>query len=272
MKKLVLFIELIVLGVLPGYSLKMQDVLYVGDLEKAHYMTVADIIKNDLLKKYSSWYSIPYNGKEVFVSEPQMAGVVRNDIDLFCQNTPLAYKSELEREFEPELYDSLKVLLRDLREEIKVNKPHYSISKSSLQISDYDLSKKGFNVSMLDIFGYPSQHEKSPSQFSAWLDDDLIKELVKVKTVKITERWSRTDEYLEFFMEVKNKRVALEVQKELGDFSPNGKVDLVYEFSIIDEEDKTYFLVTDIYLLYLPTQDIIWSAKRGDLSEEITLE
>lgn len=271
MKKLLLFIQLFITATFSGYSLKMQDVLHVGNLEKAHYVTVADILKHDL-ETIIRWYSIPYNGKEVFISEPQMAGVVRNDIDLFCQNTPLAYKSELEREFEPELYDSLKRQLRDLREEIKVNKPHYSIGSSSLRISDYDLTKKGFNVSMDDIFGYPSQDEKSPSQFSAWLNDDLIKELVKVKTVNITERWSRTYEYLEFFMEVKNKRVALEVQKELWNFSPNGKVDLVYEFSIIDEENKTYFLVTDIYLLYLPTQDIIWSVKRGDLSEEITLE
>ena len=271
MKKLLLFIQLFITATFPGYSLKMQDILYVENLEKAHEMSVNELLKTNLLKKYSSWYSIPYNGKEVFVSDIQMEGVLKNDINLFCHHTPLAYKSELEREFEPELYDSLKIQLRDLREEIKINNPHFSIGRFNLNITDYDLTQKGFNVKMGDIFSYPTEKNKVPNQYSYWLDNDLTKMIVKKDTSNFY-RLIIENEYLEFFIEVKNKRVALEIQKELGSFSRHGKVDLVYEFSIIDEEDKTYFLVTDIYLLYLPTQDIIWSAKRGDLSEEITLE
>lgn len=271
MKKLLLFIQLFITATLPGYSLKMQDVLYVGDLEKAHKLTTSDLLETDLYKKYMRCFAIPYEGKNVYISDIQMDGVIKNDIDLFCVSTPLAYKSELEREFQPELYDSLKKQLKTLREEVKINPPHYSLA-GCVYVTDYDMKQGGFGVVENVRLGFPTEDHKTPYQYQFWLDDELTSKIVKRIPKPKGSFVEHSLDQIEFFMPVKNKRVALEVQQEKNRLLNTDKIEFVYEFSIIDEEDKTYFLVTDIYLLYLPTRDIIWSVKRGDLSEEITLE
>lgn len=244
-----------------------------------HFITDAECKLFNLPANSTAWVCEIASESELFDTR-QMLGLINNDIfkcyynvDVFkALNTPLKRKQFIGSE-DYEEYNLYFVKERELL----LNSPvTFHITNLSRYASDYDIDRGGFYVKIPFLFTNANKSFFGPGIFP-WhlLPNGEIKFTIPKKILKKhfkpdyynSAGISHDKFYLnEFFIPIANEDIALKIENET-DKRQDFEIILVSHFS----PKESGFIIDDIILFHKPTEFVVWSFSKGDLSKGLKL-
>lgn len=292
MKQLILTLMLMMVSTSTTFALHLKDVLYTNGKNNTHFAYWDELDENEYYTGETSKNFIIYlNDSVIRVDRKSVDGLIKNDFDLFYHDQPIGQIKQLRRET-PEyidIYNKAKVDMEAIRENCK-NGIMYTLAREYYDHWDnnkYDIESGSFTFKLPNIYFKVIDGTTLPHQYGyiesfatmiagADLDQKFLKGTKSIGRAKFTETINKID------VPIANKNVAMEIeeiQPQHGSKSERRHdYEFFYTFHLVDflekdtrlkkEEMKPYFEVTDVVLVHIPSQKVVWTAMTGDHSNE----
>ena len=277
MKKL----TLLIIGLISVLSLyaesDLKDFIFKNGKERTHYIKNLEDYKNNNLSYDFNWWAVPTDSVTRFITANQFGAIVNNDLKKFCKGTEFENISALYLEVEP-YASKIKPYLEDMQalRNIVLQDTLHEVIKDTWKyvMDDYDIDKKGFYINPTNVFmGIDFGNEKFPIYTEGdkmfWIAESDEELLASFHIAQ--EHYG--DEYSteKFFVPMSNVNLALQMTEK-----KNNEKEFSVMFQFVVDFDETnnnspFYSLTDILLVYDPTQQVVWSAKTGDHSNEVKL-
>lgn len=208
----------------------------------------------------------------------EMLGLINNDIFEYYNNTD-AFKNlntPLKRKMfiDSEQYKELNEYFQNDRD-LLLNHP---IVFSTRNFSDYDLDKKGFFIKLPFLWMVNKAYLGDSDNIFPWhlcpnqeIGFSIPKKFLKkfFKEDYYNSSSLRPGKYYlnELLVHIKNEKIAIKIENETNS-NKNFEFILVTHVST---KNRPEFIVDDMILYHIPTELVIWSASKGDLSGTLSL-
>lgn len=309
MKQALLILVMALTFVLPSWALKKEDILFRDGVEAIHQeynsQTIDSLYRSrvvDGLYYYdlSEFWGLPSDSCLFYVDYRGMRGLMDDNFGEFYHGTEIGDMSPLKRQSGQyaEQFKHMSDQMKEIRQTLKNNPSHKLLKDIWGYSNEYDLENEQFVFKTLEshfklpLFdnaihpelkskGFPGYHIEfyvPASNAPKSIVDYFEKEEEHSFEYRIRNRNFRLYKD-KLKVPIKNKDVALAIEDSYRSSYPQcsnlGKrfFDFFVQF-VLKESDAgvPYFEVTDIILLYNPTQEVVWTAMTGDHSNEVHLQ
>lgn len=295
MKQLILTLMLLMVSTSTTFALHLKDVLYTNGKDNTHFAYWDELDENEYYTGETSKNFIIYlNDSVIRVDRKSVDGLIKNDFDLFYHDQPIGQIKQLRRET-PEYidtYNKAKVDMEAIRENCK-NGIMYALAREYYDHwgnNKYDIESGSFTFKLPNIYFKVIDGTNLPAEYGfvdhfatmiagANLDQKFLKGTKSIGRAKFTETINKIE------VPIANKNVAMEIEEIQPQYGSKSErrhdYEFFYIFHLVDfvEEwtskrkgttltEKPYFEVTDVALVHMPTQKVIWTAMTGDHSNE----
>lgn len=290
MKQTLLILVMALTLALPSWSLKKEDIMFRNGVERTH-RTYDYHESYNLVGKYdATCWIISAMDSLIYADTKSFEGLLRNNFDQYYHDTEIGKMSNLHRQT-PEnigLYTKCKDDMAKIRAEVLADTIH-ALGEHSTEWFvgyEYDMDTKSFS------FQFDDRTFRLPTKMDS-LEDFKPLKYMYITTLQIPEKVaekfnkhkprlnsSGQEERPEMLYDYKlpvrieNLNVALavdDVKTKITSGKPRD-FSFYYQYRFVEDEKYPHLEVTDIILLYNPTQEVVWTAMTGDHSNEVHLQ
>ncbi|WP_301196192.1 hypothetical protein [Duncaniella muris] len=290
MKQTLLILVMALTLALPSWSLKKEDIMFRNGVERTH-RTYDYHESYNLVGKYdATCWIISAMDSLIYADTKSFEGLLRNNFDQYYHDTEIGKMSNLHRQT-PEnigLYTKCKDDMAKIRAEVLADTIH-ALGEHSTEWFvgyEYDMDTKSFS------FQFDDRTFRLPTKMDS-LEDFKPLKYMYITTLQIPEKVAekfnkhkprlnssgqeeRPEMLYDYKLPVKieNLNVALavdDVKTKITSGKPRD-FSFYYQYRFVEDEKYPHLEVTDIILLYNPTQEVVWTAMTGDHSNEVHLQ
>lgn len=275
MKKLIVILCMLLNVVSVMAITKISDYICKDGKERTHridnWMRCKDL---GLDYKYD-WWEIPVDSGVKYLRQERFYGLIFDDIMEFCRGTEFEGLSVLHLEVEP-YATKVKPLvdeLASLRKIVFNDTLHKELTQLWFCVGDYNIKRGGFEIDLsMDKIQMLGKWANYPVE-NFFVGNDILKHFKSEPGKRFDGGKIVDSEVYEpsIFIPMDNKRLALSMldpQYKEG----TKKFSMIMQYKVNTSMDYPFFEAVDFHLVYLPTQQIVWSASTGDHSMEVTFE
>lgn len=290
MKQTLLILVMALTLALPSWSLKKEDIMFRNGVERTH-RTYDYHESYNLVGKYdATCWIISAMDSLIYADKKSFEGLLRNDFDQYYHDTEIGKMSNLHRQT-PEnigLYTKCKDDMSKIRAEVLADTIH-ALGEHSTEWFvgyEYDMDTKSFS------FQFDDRTFRLPTKMDS-LEDFKPLKYMYITTLqipeKVAEKFNKHEPRLNSYgqeerpemlydyklpVRIENLNVALAVDDVKAKIKSGKPRDFsfYYQYRFVEDEKYPHLEVTDIILLYNPTQEVVWTAMTGDHSNEVHLQ
>jgi len=274
------------------FALSVKDVMYINGLENSHYAYWDQWEEDKYMRKPGKNWILLYNDSTIRVDEKSMSGLILNNFESFYHDEEIGNVSSLRRESPEyaERFTNADAKLKKLRDDCISNGVHRMVEGNDIWYGEmnhrYIKDKDCFEFTLPYAFIPVRSRKRHPafgwanSYTAPVFSQNLISKFNKEET-RILPRHYELLPVNKIDVPIANKQVAIEIDEQRG-LKKRYPYELFYQMHLVDckpEYDETghaskqtlpYLEVTDIILVHMPTQQVVWTAMTGDHSAEMT--
>lgn len=275
---------------LPLWALKKEDIMFRNGVERTH--KVLDYHETyDLIGKYKeNGWIISAMDSLIYADTKSFEGLLRNDFDQYYHDTEIGKMSNLLRQIPENIgfYTKCKDDMAKIRAAVIADTIHAlgEHSKEWFNEHEYDMDTKSFT------FRFDDRTFRLPTKMDS-LEDFKPLKYMYITTLqipeKVAEKFNKHEPRLNSYgqeerpemlydyklpVRIENLNVALAVDDVKAKIKSGKPRDFsfYYQYRFVEDEKYPHLEVTDIILLYNPTQEVVWTAMTGDHSNEVHLQ
>lgn len=296
MKQLILTLMLLMVSTSTAFALHLKDVLYTNGKDNTHFAYWDEVENEDYIHFTKPKNFIIYlNDSIIRVDNRSVEGLFSNDFDKFYHDQPIGQMKPLRRET-PEnidVYYKAKADMEEIRQNCKNGIMYKMVGSDDDSDNwgykhDYNMESGSFTfkLPLIEfIHNFPNSRRLPPLY-------SLNPTKVMIASEELENKFKKEERSLGFSnithietvnkieVPIANKKVAMEIEEVQPQYRSNRKHDyeFFYVFHLVDfieydkslktEKEKPCFEVTDVVLVQMPTQKVIWTAMTGDHSNE----